>query len=248
MLLYCPGLFSARSPSHSKKGRVGFFCRQTNTFNEMESILQLQLKVVRMQDSKATAVGCFRYQAAFSCGWKAGLVCLRLCQLSLKMALGRSSSGGLTFPQSSSCLQWWTEGPACCWVGRFVCLGFRYHWAFMSALSVGVSEVDSQWIEYFDGHYSCSSGTVPSPFVHGARSRRSCPGDETSACSQKPSMNTPAITAETGDPIGLLLNQCWVVHPFSLRSSLSALGWRVRPRGSWPWCHLAQPVDSTARG
>lgn len=69
-----------------------------------------------------------------------------------------------------------------------------------------------------------------------------------SACSQKPSMNTPAITAETGDPIGLLLSQCWDVHPLSLRSSLSALWWRMRPLGIWPWCHLAQPVDSTTRG
>jgi hypothetical protein len=33
------------------------------------------LKVVRLQDSKATAVGCFRYQAAFSGGWRAGLIC-----------------------------------------------------------------------------------------------------------------------------------------------------------------------------
>jgi len=67
---------SVPGPLHRAKEEQAFFGRQANAFNDLESILQVQLKVVRMQDSKATAVGCFRYHAAFFCGWKAGLVCV----------------------------------------------------------------------------------------------------------------------------------------------------------------------------
>jgi len=141
---------SVPGPLNRAKEQWAFFGRQVNAFNDLQSILQVKLKFLPDADSVATAVGCFRYQAVFSGGWKTGLICLSLYQLSLKMTLGRSSSRRLPFPQSSACLQWWTEGPACCWLGcepelrwRFVCLGFRYQWAFRSALSVDVSEVDS---------------------------------------------------------------------------------------------------------
>jgi uncharacterized ferredoxin-like protein len=63
-MLYRPGLFSATFPSQSK-GTVDFFVRQANALNDLESIVLVQVKVVRMQVNETTAVGYFRYQAAF---------------------------------------------------------------------------------------------------------------------------------------------------------------------------------------
>lgn len=151
----------------------------------LESILPVQLKMVRVQGRKATAVGCSRSHAALSGEWKTQRICLRWCSFFSESGLEELQVIPMTAVTLElwRCVQWWTERPACCrvvvWAGVEVEIR-------VSGVSVpmrlqicrecqGQRREDGHlgrtpsWIECFDGHYLGGLGTFAAPFVHGAR-------------------------------------------------------------------------------